>query len=167
MRTPQPAFAFNARQVLAVAAACALTASCDVSGDQPDRVVADFNGTRRELSASIRMSSQPLVGDSLFVAATDNTLFLTIALEFEGPGHYLIGPDQVRLDLLVGGDAFTGSYEPTPVGGTLDITAATGYGEPLRAEFRLDATHAAGEARYGDTLAISRGRITGILQHRE
>lgn len=102
--------------------------------------------------------------DTLQLSAWSMNLGIALRVAYTGPGTYVLGPAEVDLLLLVGGDGKTGGYRGSAsTAGELVVTQPGGSGAPIRAEFWFDADHVGGEQRFGSVASFRSGLVTAPL----
>jgi hypothetical protein len=155
--------------------ALALVAACD-SATVPDPDQGEFVGrwgARLWLGdARASLSTGVPGGDVLHVFgirprgangwSADETLSARVV--FSGPGLYTLGPDDVRLLELVGGDVvsaeYKGSGEPA---GFLSITRYDQSTRAIEGELRFSAETTSPYASYGSTARFEDGKFRAVV----
>jgi hypothetical protein len=158
----RPRTALSGALVLAVLAGCAERTATEPEVPELAGVV---NGASLTLPAGAELRQRASAPDSLFITGWSQDVAIRLKLGYTGLGTYALGPEQVEVMLLVGGDARTGGYGGSvAVSGELRVLRASGDGAPFQAELRFDAAHRDGERRFGPVLAFREGQLTTRLQ---
>lgn len=129
------------------------------------RLTGTLNGEAVNVPASASLLRSPNAPDSLFIGGELPEAYISLKVEYSGPGTYALTRDNTEIVLLVGGDVRTGQYQgTTPRAGDLVITDDAGPGGVLQARFWFDAEHAANAQRFGPTVAFRDGVMSARLR---
>lgn len=170
MNSPRPWLVGRLRLLTLSASVAFVCAGCrvtDPTAPNGPRAEFDLNGAPFVTEASVLIDTTASSASTLALWAYRTDISIRILILYQGPGHYVLGPENVEVTLLVGGDVRTGVYAgsvTTP--GALMITEAGAVGEPLRAAFFFDADHLSGEARFSATATFRNGELNAVLAAR-
>ncbi len=162
-------FAFPRRGVAAAVLLALLTltvAACaDSTGPKRDRMTARLNGERRSMNGTATVIRRDGAPDSVVFAGRDVDLAIEVKVQYTGSGSYVLGPDNIWLAYLVGGDVVGGVYRGVAGNsGNLQITVGDGPSPLIQAEFSFDGVFVSGYQAFGPTVALRNGFLYGPLQ---
>jgi hypothetical protein len=123
-----------------------------------------LNGALYVSDATAQVRTAVAAPDTLTLSLMRMDIWVGIGVEYSGVGTYILGPTNVSVWTLTGGDVLTGRYGGSAtIAGQLVISEAGGVDEPLRAEFFFVLDHASGWALHGSTAAIRSGALRATL----
>ena len=153
---------------LSLALALSLLVGCanrHPSAPVPSSLVGVLNEQTLTLPGGATLQRGIGIPDTLWLGGWGQDIAIRVTLEYRGVGTYPLGPEEVEVWLLVGGDVRSGGYRGRVAGsGELQVLRATGEGMPFRAVLRFEAEHTDGEQRLGTTVAFRDGVIDTRLR---
>lgn len=130
-----------------------------------ERAIFEVNGVRYNTKAYANLHTASGAPDSLYFEFSRDDILVRVRVEYVGVGTYVLGPDQVVVWVLLGGDVITGTYGGSAVTpGELLISKAGSVGTQVEATFFMDLDHATGMAAFGTTATVRKGTLRATLE---